>query len=91
MERKQYEILKSEVFRTCRIVKVLDSAKITLMIKFYMKENKNNIRVLITDENDKPLKIDADSPEIIFSNINFFEEMDYPYSYFTAENSSRFA
>jgi hypothetical protein len=85
--REAIKNLKSGIFRNCRIINVKDIGKITLMIKMSLNEKNNCLRVLITDENDKPLKTESGISEVIFSDVRFNEEMDYPYEYLTARSS----
>ncbi|MFH0975583.1 MAG: hypothetical protein V1874_07340 [Spirochaetota bacterium] len=77
--------LKNEIHRRCRIIKVSDSLKYTLMIKLHVKEHGNFLRVIVTDENDNILKTEADASEMNFSGFNFIEQTDYPYDYYNAE------
>ncbi len=79
--------LKSGISRTCRIIKVRDTDKITLMIKLHLKENSSHLRILTTDENDRPLKTESGNTEFAFSDVRFTEEMDYPYEMLRAQQS----
>ncbi|MBN2402420.1 MAG: hypothetical protein JXN64_08460 [Spirochaetes bacterium] len=80
---------RNGIFRTCRIIKVWDASEITLMIKLYMKDQKKYFRVIVTDENDIPLKTESGASDFVLSNINFLEEKDYPYAYFAQHNGPR--
>ena len=73
---------KNGIFRSCRIVKVKDSTKISLMVKMYLKGCRSSLRVLVTDENDSPVKTDAGTSEFVFSDFKYSEEPDFPYAFF---------
>ena len=73
---------KDGIFRSCRILKVQDSVKMNLLFKMYLENCRSSLRVLITDENDRPVNTVLDASEFVFSDFTYSEEMDFPYNYF---------
>jgi hypothetical protein len=82
------EILKNirgDVFRRYRVIKIWGTEYLTLMMKL-SKGDSWSFRVIVTDENDNVVKPVIQSHKMVFSDFNFFEELDYPFAQFVEKS-----
>ncbi len=75
------EVLKNDeyVSRNVRILKISETGNISVMIKL-MSSPSWEFRMLVTDENDKPVAVESELDKTYQANIKIVEEIEYPYS-----------
>ncbi len=73
--------IKGGLFRRYRVLRVWNTEEITIMIKAQTGEGWN-FRVLLTDDDDRILNVKANPERLVFSDYEYMEELDYPFSYF---------
>ena len=83
------EVLKNDeyVSRNVRILKISDTKNISVMLKLMISPSWE-FRMLVTDENDKPITVESELDKTYQANFKHAEEIEFPFSVINSSDDS---
>ena len=76
--------IRGELYRRYRVVRVWGTDNISVMMKM-SGSHSWSFRLIITDDDDTIIEPKVGSEELVFSDFQFLEELDYPYEHLVKE------
>lgn len=70
---------EGDVMRRCRVVRVWGTDEVTVLLKLYKKRSWD-ARVIVTDDEGRPLEVEPELDRIYLSGYRYAEELDHPFA-----------